>query len=874
MVMFRIRARWMGGRIHIAQQQQQHKQAREHLSLRQNALLPRFRCWSSSTDSHVSNEPRHLSVSANHRSHLIFGANTEVGKTIVSAGLVRASLMRTGGRGRETAEPSTHYIKPLQTGGENIDQSFVERYCERLTTEDLDARTLFQWNHALSPHKASILENKPKSDQEVLSAIYHELARIQNNPEKPRTTTFIETAGGVLSPSAASPLNQEPRHAQSTVEENESSWGWIPQADLYQPLLGQAPVILVGDGRLGGIGATLSSLESLILRGFDVAAVVIIEPNDKGPAVLSSLREYASTRAFAMRAGSGEKLFSTPKLSMVGLPPLPTDPNEPLYDWYDSDQVNGTFHRLNQFLQASWEGQVQDLQSMRMDACKVIWWPFTQHGNIDTDPKNQVTVVDSASGDYWSVLMEEEHDSSSSSSSSHSKQALHRRNQFDACASWWTQGLGHGDSSLALASAAAAGRYGHVLFPQTVHAPALALSQKLLSSTGPGASWAKRVFFTDDGSTGMEVAIKMAMKLYQNRVGLVESASDYDWAICAQEGCYHGDTLGVMDVAEPSIFNEGQHPWYEPKGLFLKTPTLGYKDGKLSISFPPIFAPDDETAYEFDSVEQAMDVRARMLGSLVSKYKEIIELRWLVHEHSKICRIGACIIEPVLLGAGGMKFIDPLWQRALIEVAKSRSVPVVFDEVASGMYRVGVASCKDILQSNPDIACYAKLLTGGLLPLSVTLTTEEVFESFYGESKSQALLHGHSYTAHPVGCVAALQSLDAYDTLLGKHDRSAPFMSFDPEQVKELSTLSLVEQSFSLGTVLSVTIHPEENTGGYGASSRTIPIVARLRDHGIFARPLGNVIYIMVSPFTSKEECTRLTGILYKTIDESGKREL
>src|SRR5687767_9582629 len=134
---------------------------------------------------------------------------------------------------------------------------------------------------------------------------------------------------------------------------------------------------------------------------------------------------------------------------------------------------------------------------------------------------------------------------------------------FDACASWWTQGVGHGDSSMALAAAAAAGRYGHVIFPNVVHEPAVRLSQILLE--GPGKGWANRVCFIDDGSTAMEVAIKMGMKLYQTRHNIVE-AKDIDWTICAQEDCYHGDTLGVMDVAEPSIFNEGQHPWFEPKG--------------------------------------------------------------------------------------------------------------------------------------------------------------------------------------------------------------------------------------------------------------------------------------------------------------------
>jgi dethiobiotin synthetase/adenosylmethionine--8-amino-7-oxononanoate aminotransferase len=176
---------------------------------------------------------------------------------------------------------------------------------------------------------------------------------------------------------------------------------------------------------------------------------------------------------------------------------------------------------------------------------------------------------------------------------------------------------------------------------------------------------------------------------------------------------------------------------------------------------------------------------------------------------------------------------------------------------------------------DPDIACYAKLLTGGLVPLSVTLASEEVFNTYMGDEKGQALLHGHSYTAHPIGCVSALHALESYNATLERdHDpKTGPRMSFDVGQAQALSLLPLVEQSFTLGTVLAVTIKPEDGTSGYGATSQTVPIVQSLRQVGVFARPLGNVIYIMVSPLTSREECTRLTDILYKTIKKMGEGE-
>jgi dethiobiotin synthetase/adenosylmethionine--8-amino-7-oxononanoate aminotransferase len=239
--------------------------------------------------------------------------------------------------------------------------------------------------------------------------------------------------------------------------------------------------------------------------------------------------------------------------------------------------------------------------------------------------------------------------------------------------------------------------------------------------------------------------------------------------------------------------------------------------------------------------------------------------------------IGSVVIEPLLLGAGGMKFVDPLWQRALMDVARSKNTPIIFDEVASGLYRLGVKSCREILKANPDIASYAKLLTGGLLPMSVTLATEDVFQTFLGDSKAEALLHGHSYTAHPVGCVSSLHSLETYDVIYkmyheannGQHvDSNGIFHHFDIEEVAALSKLSLVQESMALGTVLAVTIEPDSSgSSGYAAASRSIPIVKSLFELGVYARPLGNVVYVMVSPLTSKEECSRLCEVLRDAIE-------
>lgn len=222
------------------------------------------------------------------RSHLIFGANTDVGKTVISAGLVRASL---ADRGENST--SVHYIKPLQCGGS--DQAFVESHQSLAANNGrLRCQTLFSWDTPASPHLAARKENAPKSDIEVLTSLRTAIEDIcsqqssssSSSPTSTSTISWIETAGGVLSPSSSSPDNSSSRHASGA-----DKWGWLTQGDLYQPLMRMAPVVLCGDGKLGGISATLSSLESLIVRGYNVVGIVMLET---GYDNVSAIREYAA----------------------------------------------------------------------------------------------------------------------------------------------------------------------------------------------------------------------------------------------------------------------------------------------------------------------------------------------------------------------------------------------------------------------------------------------------------------------------------------------------------------------------------------------------------------------------------------------------
>ena len=295
--------------------------------------------------------------------HLVFGANTDVGKTVLTTALIRASdPKRTDGSSTGTV----HYIKPLQSGGS--DESFVQKHSSNYLSS---STTLFQWDTPSSPHFAARIENKPVSDKEVLEALSScvrefEASSVQDfsaaeNDDDDSTTIvqagsnsiWIETAGGVLSPSSSSPENSDVYHAKSGV----GGWGWITQADLYKGFVRDhhdndrsTSVVLIGDGRLGGISSTLTALEALLYRDYSVGGILLINDgesdNDLCDVNLEALREYAATYpASQLRfRSSGDKtpprspLFDDPEKSILSLPSLPPEP-EPLNDWFASSEV-------------------------------------------------------------------------------------------------------------------------------------------------------------------------------------------------------------------------------------------------------------------------------------------------------------------------------------------------------------------------------------------------------------------------------------------------------------------------------------------------------------------------------------------------------
>ena len=635
----------------------------------------------------------------------------------------------------------------------------------------------------------------------------------------------------------------------------------------YRPL--RLPTILVGDSNLGGISSTISAYESLILRGYDVDAVILFQDNYYRNS--EYLEEW-----FAERNGStvGPKI----RVGVVPKPPVRNvnlrvdhQETEEYYRMLEEYQVTNTqapeVETIINHLDDLHYQRLSNLHSTPSRTRSAIWWPFVQHKHYTKD--EDVTVIDSAHSDFFSVFRTQPPEALASTSTKHRLSLL--TPLFDGSASWWTQAVGHSHPDLTYAAAYASGRYGHVMFPLASHEPALLLAERLLKD-GPGQGWASRVFFSDNGSTGMEVALKMAMKATRSRYR-TEVSSMGDVGVLGMKGSYHGDTIGAMDASEANVFNKAVD-WYRGRGYWFDVPTISVRSGKYFVSGPDALCSQPlslnetikndsnklgEWCLEFNSLQDIFRMQHRLQSPLADSYRASIQgkLEGLVAAGQAF---GALVIEPLVMGAGGMLFVDPLFQRVLVDVVRSREdlfgeafgaklgeprpegawrgLPVIYDEVFTGLYRLGVQSPSTVLDAAPDISVLAKILTGGTLPLSATLATDSIFEAFWGDQKTDALLHGHSYTAHPIGCAIANETLKMLDNMKtsgewitararwglpttspqgNEKDLAPEIWSFwDPAFVRQLSSMEMVDSVMTLGTVLAFRFAPTSSNTNQG----------------------------------------------------------
>lgn len=659
------------------------------------------------------------------------------------------------------------------------------------------------------------------------------------------------------------------------------------QADLYRPL--RLPTLLIGDHNLGGIGTTISAWESLHIRGYEVSSVALFAENRYNNHTY--LKDYFRER--------NVEAFSIPP------PPARHESAEAdlkaMKDYYQKSSEHLEVQAFASRFLEDHEKRIEEIRTMPEKADKVIWHPFLQHTERS---KDTISAWDSAYGDHFQSYTTKQE--AEGVRNTNPEQPL-LKHAFDGSASWWTQGLGHGNPNLALTAANAAGRYGHVMFGGAVHKPALDLAQTVVQKSGnPRLS---KVFYSDNGSTGMEVAVKMALRAAMVKYKPQQPRS-LDIRILGLKNSYHGDTIGTMDCSEPSIFNE-KVDWYSGRGVWLDFPTVKMRQGQWLVE---PFDSNFETRY-FGSLTDLLDFSKREQdGELYKKY---------IHDnlYERVTKdgvsLGALIIEPVLLGAGGMMFADPLYQRCLVEVARNlysrtakepaarfdrnsespvereegneldwRGMPVIFDEVFTGLYRLGRFSAASFVGADPDIVVNAKLLTGGLLPLCTTTASQSIFEAFLSEDKTDALLHGHSYTAHPMGCSVANESLrtlinleqgdswtsfkNDWTTRTSASDASHAWSMWSSSFVSSVSYKKQVDNVFALGSVLAITLKDPAGSG-YASTAATGLRDKLLAGDGtdsvIHSRVLGNVLYLMTALTTPGETISEIEETVLEALE-------
>lgn len=423
---------------------------------------------------------------------------------------------------------------------------------------------------------------------------------------------LVETAGGPNSPGPTGTL----------------------QTDLYRPL--RLPVIFVADYRLGGISTSISAYESLKLRGYDIEGIAVFKD--------SYYKNYEYFQSFF-------KAQNVPVLAL-SQPPARSEHNDEVFmqEYYDKcttrsltqpDAADTT--TFMQTLKDQHHQRLDNLESMTTRANDCIWYPFTQHQHVN--PKS-ITTIDSAFGDYFQTF-----ESPSDLSDPTTAEANRLCSTLDGSASWWTQGLGHANPALTTSAAYAAGRYGHVMFAEAIHEPALSLAETVLQTIGnPRLA---KVFYSDNGSTGMEVATKMALTAACKRYGWDKAEREVE--VLGLQGSYHGDTMGTMDLSEPSVYNE-KITWYKGRGFWFETPSIKMRQGEWVLEQPAGLREQLGNDARFTTLNALFDA-GRDTSEQATRYEK--HIRAILERLTQVDkrRFGALVMEPVVLGAGGMLLV-------------------------------------------------------------------------------------------------------------------------------------------------------------------------------------------------------------------------
>ncbi|WP_379922884.1 adenosylmethionine--8-amino-7-oxononanoate transaminase [Erythrobacter sp. R86502] len=408
-----------------------------------------------------------------------------------------------------------------------------------------------------------------------------------------------------------------------------------------------------------------------------------------------------------------------------------------------------------------------------------IWHPFTQHGLREPIPqvvRAEGAVLHTADGDEI----------------------------IDAISSWWVTTHGHCHPRITAAIAQQATQLDQMIFAGWTHEPAQQVAEGLRAIMPDSLT---RVFFSDSGSTSVEVALKMALGYWRN------TGEPRDRIVVMEHG-YHGDTIGTMSVGARGVFNRAYQPL-----LFDVT----------SIPFPH----DGTAQATYDALETA-------------------------------CRQGAAafIVEPLILGAGGMLIYPPEVLARMHRICADQGTLFIADEVMTGWGRTGTLTACEQAGVVPDILCLSKGLTGGAIPLAVTMASEVIYQAHYGPDRATMFFHSSSYTANPLACAAAAANLAIWRDEPVR-ERIAALCQQQTDHLNALAAHMRVCNPRQIGTITAF-----EVGGAEGYLSDMAPrMLAMFRERGVLLRPLGNTVYVMPPFCITPDQLARIYAVIREVID-------
>ncbi|WP_298395308.1 adenosylmethionine--8-amino-7-oxononanoate transaminase [Flavobacterium sp.] len=410
------------------------------------------------------------------------------------------------------------------------------------------------------------------------------------------------------------------------------------------------------------------------------------------------------------------------------------------------------------------------------------WHPYTQHKTAPNFP----AIVKGKDALLW-----DEND----------------KEYIDAIASWWVNPFGHSNKIIADAIYEQLTTLEHVLFGGFTHNKAVELSEKLMEIL---PSNQQKIFYSDNGSTAVEIAVKCALQYNYNK-------GEKRTKVIAFEDAFHGDTFGAMAASGITFFTEA------------------FKGSLLEVVRIPIPTEGNE--------EQTLFA----LENLV-----------------KTNEFAAFIFEPLVLGAAGMIMYSPEVLDQLIAICNQYKVFTIADEVMTGFGKTGKTFASDYLQNKPDMMCLSKALTGGTIPMAITTFTQEIFEGFYDDDVNKALFHGHTFTANPTGCAAALASISLLQTEAMQSNIQEVHQSHI-EFEQKIKNHPKVKTTRVLGVIFALEVKTETQESYYGTMRNKL--YNFFIENGVILRPVGNIVYILPPYIITPNQLQKVYQTIEKALD-------